>query len=169
VRRNIEFLLEHARPLAPVRWSPIDNLHITTKFIGEFPEERLPELKAAVAAMPKPAPFRLSVQGLGWFPNPHSPRVFLAGVRAPSALGEIASNLNLALEPLGVANENRPYQPHLTLARIPTPGNLLPLKQFVASLPSTDFGSMDVARILLYLSKPAAGGSVYSVIEEFPL
>ena len=35
-------LIASLQPSAKVRWSPIGNLHITTKFIGELPDERLP-------------------------------------------------------------------------------------------------------------------------------
>ena len=36
------------KPLARINWSPVDNLHITTKFIGEWPEARLDEIKRAL-------------------------------------------------------------------------------------------------------------------------
>ena len=47
---NLEELLQQLRPTARIQWSPPANLHITTKFIGEWPEERLEELKAALRA-----------------------------------------------------------------------------------------------------------------------
>lgn len=170
VRRNIEFLLEHVRPLAPIHWSPVENLHITTKFIGSWPDERLEELKAALAAMPRPAPFTIAVDGIGWFPNPHSPRVFFAAVRAEAALGELHQSTDAALESIGVPRESKDYRPHLTLARIRTPGvDLLPIKRFVASLPSTDFGRFTPSKFLLYKSVPGEAHSTYSVIDEYPL
>jgi RNA 2',3'-cyclic 3'-phosphodiesterase len=103
VRRNLELLLEHLRPLAPLAWSPAANFHVTTKFIGAFPEERLAELKSSLAQAPKPGPIELRVQGLGWFENPHNPRSFFAGVRANDAL----ANFKQALD--GASPEARPY------------------------------------------------------------
>ena len=51
VVHNLEQLLERLRPTARIHWSLPANLHITTKFIGEWPEERLGELKAPLAAL----------------------------------------------------------------------------------------------------------------------
>ena len=51
MRRNLELLLHLLKPLARIQWSALENLHLTTKFIGEFPEARLEELKSALAAV----------------------------------------------------------------------------------------------------------------------
>ena len=47
---NLEGLLERLKPAAQINWSPPSNMHITTKFIGEWPEERLGELTGALAS-----------------------------------------------------------------------------------------------------------------------
>src|ERR1017187_4159582 len=81
--RNLEGLLEQLQQKARIQWSPPANLHITTKFIGEWPEERLDELKAALATLAARPAFPLHIQKLAFFPNPHSPRVLTCGVEAP--------------------------------------------------------------------------------------
>ena len=48
VREKLERLLMHLRPCAHLKWSPVYNLHVTLKFIGEWPEEKLPQLEAAL-------------------------------------------------------------------------------------------------------------------------
>lgn len=45
-------LIARLKPVARIKWSPPANLHVTTKFIGEWPEERLDELKSALASIP---------------------------------------------------------------------------------------------------------------------
>ena len=52
---NLERLLGELRPAARIGWSAPANLHITTKFIGEWPDGRLEELKHALAAVEAPA------------------------------------------------------------------------------------------------------------------
>src|SRR5436190_340124 len=96
-------------------------MHITTKFIGEWPEERLGELTGALAALSARAPIPIAIRNLGFFPNPHSPRVFWAGIEAPAELANLAGATDLALAALGVASEQRAFAPHLTLARIKEP------------------------------------------------
>src|ERR1700760_3160588 len=44
---RLERLTSVLRPEALINWSPLDNLHITTKFIGEWPETRLDDLGGA--------------------------------------------------------------------------------------------------------------------------
>ena len=81
--RNLERLLDDLRPSAKIAWSPPGNLHITTKFIGQWPEERLPEMVAALDGIPGRAPIPVEIRRLGFFPNPKSPRIFWCGVDAP--------------------------------------------------------------------------------------
>ncbi len=168
VRRNLELLLAHLKPMADIRWSPPENLHITTKFIGHWDAERLEEVKAALSTVKAESPIRISISGLGWFPNSRSPRVFWAGVEAPPALAELAEKTEQALAEIGVPVEKRPFSPHLTLARIPSPGQLQQLKQAVANLPSADFGTFTADRFILYESKLSPQGSRYSALAQFP-
>ena len=165
---NLEDLLQRLKPSAQINWSPPRNLHITTKFIGEWPEARLEELKAALATLPACPPIPISIEKLGFFPNPHSPRVFWAGIHADAGLANLVRETETALAALGIAKEERAYSPHLTLARIKTPGKQPALLQAVAKLPSLDFGSFTADRFFLYHSKTAPSGSVYTKLAEFP-
>jgi 2'-5' RNA ligase len=94
---RLERLLARLRPTAHLKWSPLDNLHITTKFIGEWPEEQLDTLKTALAGVAQRTPIAISVEGLGWFPNAHKPRVFWAGVHGGPALTQLAGDIERAL------------------------------------------------------------------------
>ncbi len=168
VLRNLEGLLARLRPTARMKWSPLENLHITTKFIGEWPSERLNEMEAALAAVPRPDPFPVALRGLGFFPNPHAPRVFWVGVEASPALAELARRTDLALAELGVPSEARPFSPHLTLARIKEPVPLTGLREAISRLESLDFGAFQADRFVLYRSELRPGGSVYTKLTEFP-
>lgn len=121
VRERLERLLTHLRPCAHLKWSPVYNLHVTLKFIGEWPEEKLPQLETALRSVDQREPIAADVKGLGWFPNPHHPRVFWVGVQGGVRLEGLAKDIDAALVPLGIATEERPYNAHLTLARIKEP------------------------------------------------
>lgn len=168
VRAGLKSLLDRFRPLADMRWSPVNNLHITTKFIGEWPEERLPEVVRAIASVPPPGAIEIAIHGLGWFPNPHSPRVFWCGVHAPPGLAALAAVTEQALIPLGIEAEKRVYSPHLTLARTRegmSKESLNSVRRAVAALEDPDFGSFPARSQALYLS---AGGK-YTKLHEFSL
>lgn len=164
---RLERLLERLRPTAHLSWSPIYNLHITLKFIGEWPEDNLDSLVEALQPAAPRAAIPISVRGVGWFPNPHSPRTFWAAVHAGPALAQLARATEDALKPLGIAREKREFSPHLTLARIRQPVPLQPVRQAIAKLESLDFGSFEADRFHLYLSRPGPAGSVYTKLAEF--
>jgi 2'-5' RNA ligase len=173
VSGSLDALLEKLRPAARIRWSRVANLHITTKFIGDWPGERLAELSSALRQVRPPGEISISLRGFGWFPNPHQPRVFWIGVHAPESLAALARATDEAAAALGIARETKLYRPHLTLARLDAqkdpPGSARALRSAVASLPSPDAGSFHATGWHLYLSEPGPGGSQYTRLETFSL
>ncbi len=165
VKVNLRVLIDRLMPTAKISWSRIDNLHVTTKFIGEWPEARLDELKSALAGMRGAGAIDISIRGIGWFPNARNPRVLWAGVQADRKLAELAAATENAVHAIGVEKEDRPYSPHLTLARIRERVPLDKLRSAIEGLPSTDFGSFRASSFYLYLS---AGGR-YTRLAEFSL
>ncbi|MGC8794198.1 MAG: RNA 2',3'-cyclic phosphodiesterase [Bryobacteraceae bacterium] len=160
-------LLERLKPTARLKWSPPENLHITTKFIGEWPEQRRVELESALRGLGAFDPIPICLRGLGFFPNPHAPRVFWVGVEAGPGLAELARRTDAALARLGVPAETRPFSPHLTLARIKEPVPLAGLRQAIAQLETVEFGAFFADRFHLYLSELRPAGSVYTKLSEF--
>jgi RNA 2',3'-cyclic 3'-phosphodiesterase len=160
-------LIARLKPVARIKWSPPANLHVTTKFIGEWPEERLDELKSALASIPSRPPIAVNIHGLGFVPNPKSPRNFWCGVVAPG-LAELAADIDAATAPLGIAGEKRPYSPHLTLARIKDRLDLRPLHHRISE-EALDFGPFEAGAFFLYRSQLKPTGSVYTKLAEFPL
>ena len=164
---RLERLLERLRPIAHLSWRPVYNLHVTIKFIGQWPEEKLDALVEALEQARPVATIPIAIRGVGWFPNPHNPRLFWAGVHAAPGLAELAQATEDVLDPLGVAREKRAFAPHLTLARIRQPVPLQAIRQAIAKIESLDFGSFEANRFYLYLSRPGSAGSVYTKLAEF--
>jgi 2'-5' RNA ligase len=169
IKERLDFLISRLRTTAHLKWSPAYNLHITTKFIGEWPSERLPELVAKLSGVQVKERIEIDVRGLGWFPNPHHPRVFWAGVQASPALPELARATEQACSELGIPAEDRPFSPHLTLARIKQPTPLQALRSAVAEIESAGFGSFTAKSYDLYLSQPGPSGSIYTPLNQFAL
>jgi len=117
VRARLTEYMERARPLAPqARWARVEGLHITLKFVGHVSDERVEQIKTALASI-KAAPFAVRFEGIGFFPNPKAARTFWAGVDGGNELTRLASAIDAAMEKLGIEPETKPYHPHLTLAR----------------------------------------------------
>jgi 2'-5' RNA ligase len=166
VLENLARVLKELRPLAPLKWSPVENLHITGKFIGEWPEARLKELEHALENLSSTGDFKVSIAEFGYFPNPHNPRTLFAGVQAGPELAQLAARIDEALRPLGVAHENRPYSPHLTLARIKNE-NIRELREHIAHMTNFDFGTFQASEFHLYLSKTDPSGSIYTQLATY--
>ncbi|MGA2214700.1 MAG: RNA 2',3'-cyclic phosphodiesterase [Bryobacteraceae bacterium] len=169
VRERLERLLMHLRACAHLKWSAVYNLHVTLKFIGEWPDGKLPQLEAALGSISPREPIRAEVKGLGWYPNPHHPRVFWVGVQGGDALTALAAGVANVLGPLGIPHEDRPFNAHLTLARIKEPAPLQALRNAIAQLESVDYGWFVVDRFYLYRSQPGSAGSIYTKLSEYPL
>ena len=108
--------VERVRPLEPaLRWAEPQRWHLTLAFLGEVGEEVLPELseRLARAAARHPA-HRLALEGAGRFGQ----RVLWVGVgRDAGLLPPLAASVAAAARRCGIAMEERPYRPHVTVAR----------------------------------------------------
>lgn len=107
-------------PRGVVRWVPPGNVHLTLRFLGDTPVERMTEVSSAlddVAA--KHTAFRLHLDKLGCFPNPRQPRVIWVGVADnEDRLRTLQKDVEAAMGPLGWKPESRRFHPHLTLGRV---------------------------------------------------
>jgi len=107
IRQKIVRFVEGASGFAPdVRWMKPEALHLTLKFIGEFPDARLQELKQTLATV-RSEPFDIAFSGTGFFPTPKAARVFWVGVNADVRLQKLASIIDEAAAKLGIEREAR--------------------------------------------------------------
>jgi RNA 2',3'-cyclic 3'-phosphodiesterase len=166
---NLNRLLDLLRPAAHLKWTPPYNFHLTTKFIGAWPEERLRELIDQLGSLGNRSTIGIRIEGIGWFPNAHSPRILWTGIKSGPELAALASETDRVLSSLGIPQETKPFSPHLTLARVKDVVPLSKLREEIEQLPSTEFGTFSADRFYLYESKTGPNGSIYSKLAEFPL
>lgn len=120
VRKRLTEYMERVRSYAgDARWARVEGLHVTLKFIGEVKDPKPEEIKNALNAVKAPQ-FQVSFANVGFFPNPKSPRVFWVGVQSGEELARLALEIDKTTEKLGIAREDREFNPHLTLARAGT-------------------------------------------------
>ena len=168
VRRNIAHLIDLLRPAGDqVRWARPENLHVTLKFIGELPTESIPEATHRLSSIRTPEPLSLQVHGVGYFPNERAPRIIWLGLKSGPELSVLASQVEEAVLPLGVAKDKRPFAPHLTVGRLKTPGRIPAVQEILRRRDPLDFGSFAAKDFYLYESQLATGGSVYRKIARF--
>ncbi len=169
VRENLAALLNSLRGLSPqTRWVRPENLHATLKFIGEVPEAKLADIRRALAGARSDQPVALDFRGLGFFPNEKHPRVFWAGIEASPNLKTLAADIEKATENLGIAREQRPFSPHLTLARFEPPRLPKKLRAAIQENATREFGSLRTNQFRLIESKLKPSGAEYTTLESFP-
>jgi 2'-5' RNA ligase len=99
--------------------TPAGNLHLTLAFLGEIGEGAVEAAGVAVhAAAAERQGWTIHWSGAGAFPSAARPRVLWMGVEGGEALVDTHRALSAVLVASGLPVEDRPYRPHLTLARV---------------------------------------------------
>lgn len=168
-RAAVAKLIAQLAPLCRgAKWVRAESMHLTLKFIGEQPENCIARIDSELRGVRSAAPVELRFAGTGFFPNPRSPRVFWAGIKASPNLAELAAAIERRLEPLGIPREQRAFKPHLTLARFNSTDGLPQLRDALAARDPLEFGSTTSSEFHLYRSQLQRGGAVYTRLATFP-
>jgi 2'-5' RNA ligase len=151
-----------------------EGIHLTLKFLGNVPESKIADIvRVMEEASLGVSPFQLQITEVGAFPNMRRPRVIWVGIK-----GEIDKLigwqqwLDDGLVPLGFAKENRPFTPHLTLARLRetcSPEDKLRLGEAVAAAQVEVDYKFKVTSLNLMRSQLFPTGAVYSQLAEVKL
>jgi 2'-5' RNA ligase len=176
IRDKLTGFISEFRPrIASAAWVRPEGLHITLKFLGNVPEPKQPAIENALKSVKAPQ-FKLSIENIGVFPNPRSPRVLWAGIESGPELARLAGSVEDVLNLLGFEREKRAFSPHVTLARFKeTKGK--PRLDARLSQPSEKgnseriwaFGTMTATHFHLYESKLSPQGAKYNKLASFAL
>ncbi|MEX2476706.1 RNA 2',3'-cyclic phosphodiesterase [Marinobacter sp.] len=159
-------LLRVNAPVPGARWQSPEQLHITLLFLGNVEPERVSQACEVVRTLPA-EPFDLNVAGLGCFGQPHNPRHLWAGVQPLESIAALHETLKSSLITLGFSPDNHPFCPHITLARFGKQRGSV--RALLDSHHDSVFGHSAVTDFVLFESHRGSKGSVYSVVERFPL
>lgn len=153
---------------ADARWTRPEGIHLTLKFLGEVPENRVAGVEKALRQIGRFEPFRIQVKGFGFFPEAARPHVFWAGVDTSPSLAQLASRVEAVLAPLGFAPEKRAFSPHLTLVRFKVPRRQPKLQELLAEQGDAVLGRFEVSEFFLWESKLTPQGAQYRKVARFP-
>jgi len=155
---------------ADLKWVEEQNIHLTLQFLGDVESSRVNEIVRAVQGETGGSgPLLLDVKGVGCFPGRGRPRVFWAGLGGDvEELRLLHEKVRQAHMPLGIKLENRPFSPHITLARFRSPGNSAEFMDRARELvPGTrKLGSFKAGTVELMQSTLTGKGPVYKVLQR---
>lgn len=156
-----------------VRWTPVEKMHLTLRFLGETTGEQRQEMATALTTISAAQlRFELTINGLGCFPNANRPSVIWLGVGGDLvALHSLQSQIEMAARDVGFSPDKRAYSPHLTIGRVQRRAKAHTRREVGAMIrpveqpiPPTSF-SVDHITHIRSIFKPA--GVVYTPLAMF--
>jgi 2'-5' RNA ligase len=148
------------------RWSPIENMHLTLRFIGDVDEAVARDVDDVLADIRAPS-FSLSLKGVGEFGRKEG-RTLWAGVSNGEALHHLAAKIESALQRMGLPAETRKYSPHVTLARL-RDVPMDEIQMFLSTHAMFKTPAFEVTKFALFSSQTSAKGSRYLVESVYQL
>lgn len=169
VRQNfaaLQFDLKNTR--ARVKWVRPGDIHLTLAFLGDIFGSMVSGVSDAMDTIAETVtPFSYEVSGIGFFGRRRSPRVIWVGAKGNlSPLMDIQARLTASLRELKLPTDDKPFVPHLTLARIRSPQNVNELVEALESRKEEYFGQVKVDRMVLFGSQLKPDGPCYTVLHE---
>ncbi len=145
-----------------------ENIHLTLKFLGNVPTPRLSEVKSSLQQLIFPL-FTAEIKGAGAFPNLNHMNVIWVGVEECwSQVEQIYEQVEKLLSVLGFRRENRPFSPHITIARVRSGRKRDEIANFLRHLGNESFGTITVDKVRLKQSILSSSGPKYSTLLEVP-
>ena len=173
IKRIIMTVSEDVRQLPlNVRWVNVDNIHITTVFMGDVQEEQIGPIQDVVKDVCQGyGPFSIGIKGIGLFGSRRNPRVLWVGLDgAIDRMACFRDDLQNKLRRFGIKEEKRRFKPHLTLGRFRKGAragtHLDDLLSKYHDLVSPD---CTIKELVLFKSDLKPGGAVYSKLNGWPL
>lgn len=165
----VEFQQELSKCGADIKLVERQNLHFTVKFLGEVSEAEADEAGRRLERLGLSC-VEVTVMGVGAFPSVTRPNVVWVGVAAGGRelITHLAEDAIGALEGIG-KEEQRGFQPHLTLARVRSGRNREALSSWVRRRSDVTFGTVRLSEIKLKSSVLTPRGPVYSDVGVYQL
>lgn len=153
-----------------IKWTSIDNIHITLVFLGDTEDNVIQEIRLMLNEKCKGSGiFKLNLKGCGIFRSLNDPRIIWTGVEASDNLMALNDAIQNGLRQLGIKMEDRPYNPHLTLGRIKHLSDIITLNSLVEQYRNSEIQVVPVNEVILYESVLQQSGPIYKPLEKFSL
>lgn len=178
-RHLAEALGQTTGAAAALRWTSIENIHLTLRFLGDSSAEQIQQISSGLSELaPTHGGFGLTLVGIGCFPNMRRPNIVWVGVGGQlRELTDLQRPIEQLARAAGFAAEERPFSPHLTIGRARKDASPAQLGQMgrilqgaAASAPITRWhATVDVRSITLMQSDLRPAGAIYTPITRVDL
>jgi len=160
-----------ADPKGVLRWVKPEQYHLTLKFLGNCADHQIAKLHHALEETARDhTSFGLSFEGAGFFKSGSSLRVLWLGVsEGKEKVSRLADDLNEACSVAGFPREEKPFHPHLTLARSKESFSARTIESIVRQIPSPALSPVLIEKVSLIESTLSPQGPHYTTLYRVPL
>ncbi|MDI6801791.1 MAG: RNA 2',3'-cyclic phosphodiesterase [Thermodesulfovibrionales bacterium] len=171
IREKISKVVEDGRMNSRgIRWVPIENIHLTLKFLGNVDEKLIPDIEKGLSSVcVNHASFTINIRGTGAFPSFKYPNVLWVGIDKSDELKKLYFDIEEAMFSLGFEREGRNFSPHLTIGRVKDRKGIEPVMAELYTFKDTFFGSIEIKEVLFMRSVLKPTGAEYSKMAGFKL
>ena len=172
LQKSLHAQLESVRVATPqARWVLPEGMHLTLVFLAAVPEQTVPALREAFARVcSRHPPLSLTLSGVETFGPPRSPRVLAVTLGGEvAALQALVGDARQAASPLVPLESDRPFRPHLTVARARSAHGDLLLGRCRTALGHALEGEFVLREASLFHSETRASGAVHTALERWTL
>ena len=152
-------------PADGLSWVAPESWHITLQFLGDADGIQFECVKRQLAAVRSTA-VPIYLGSLGFFERAG---VFLLEVELTPELAALERRVVQATQPCGFVPEDRPYHPHITLARARADVRWLPGRLNAQAQAAPHLPPFTAKEFLLYESHLGPGGSKYEMRGRYAL
>ena len=167
---NIYYKLKSGLKDEKIKWVEEENFHVTLKFFGETPEEKIPEIinELKEAALNSQS-FQLHLENTQIFGSSYKPKVVWFGINPCDELQQLQANIQKRLLNIGYESSSENFVPHLTIGRIKYIQDKKDFQKIIDNHKKTSIQTEEVKAFYLFESILCKQGPVYRVIETFNL
>lgn len=164
------FFLQNALQHDKIRWVPPDNLHVTLKFLGNTPIEKISTISEVItSSVTSFKPLNVEFVNCGIFGSSYKPRVIWFGIRKHEELKKLGLTIIDNLNDAGFAKDRQNFVPHLTIGRITKIMDKLMFNEAINKVKNVHHQETIIDKVILFESVLTSKSPTYNEIKSFPL
>ncbi len=153
-----------------IKWVEPDKLHLTLKFLGKTPNEKIPRIKQILSDFIKDkSKFEIAFDKVGIFGSSYNPRVIWFGINNNQQIKDLGENLLQHFHENGFQQDRQNFVPHLTIGRIKKLENKKYFQSVIDKVKEENIQKFEIEKIILYQSILKPSEPVYIELGEFEL
>lgn len=167
INDDLSELLGDLKKCQGIRVPPASQMHITLKFIGDVNINKLKKIQNCIdSSVSDIVSSPINLKGIGTFPERKDPKIVWVGIESDLPLAGISSSISKGLDELGIACDEKPFKPHMTVGRIQGKTDIIDI---LVKYKDEEFLTFTCDHIDLMKSELTPKGAIHSIISTAKL